>query len=47
MTVISELDIDIVVTYLHVKNEVNRSKDSTVIIRTDTSETLPSRFRGW
>ena len=38
MTFISELDLDIVVTYLHAKNEVNKSNGSKVrpIIRTDT-----------
>ena len=36
MTFISELDLDIVVTYLHEKNEVNKSNGSKVIIWTDT-----------
>ena len=36
MTFISELDLDIVVTYLHAKNGVNMSNGSKVIIRTDT-----------
>ena len=47
MTFISELDLDIVVTYVYVKNEINRSSGSKVIIRTtqtnrreDTSETF-------
>ena len=36
MTFISERDLNIVVTYLNAKNEVNRSNDSEVIIWTDT-----------
>ena len=32
LTFISEPDLDIVVTYLHAKNYVNRSSDSKVII---------------
>ena len=35
MTFISELDLDIVVTYLLAKNEVNGSNGSKVIIWTD------------
>ena len=49
MTFISERDLDIVVTYLNDKNEVNRSNGSKVIIRTDTDrqtrvKSLPSCF---
>ena len=47
MNFISELDLDIVVTYLHAKDEVNRSNGSKVIIWTtqtyrqiDASETF-------
>ena len=47
MTFILELDLDIVVTYLRAKSEVNRSDGSKVIIRTtqtdrqtDASETF-------
>ena len=47
MTLISELDLDILVTYVHAKNEVNRSNSSEVIIwtayvhrQTDVSETF-------
>ena len=36
MTLISELDLDIIVTYLHAKNEVNRSSGSKVIVRIHT-----------
>ena len=39
MTFISQLDLDIVLTYLHAKNEVNRSDGSKVIIQTDTQNT--------
>ena len=37
MTFTSELDLDMVVTYLHAKNQVNRSSSSKVItwIHTD------------
>jgi len=35
MTFIYELDLDMVEKYLHVKNEVNRSIGSKVIIRKD------------
>ena len=34
MTFISEPDLDIVVTYLHAKNEANRLDGSKLIIRT-------------
>ena len=34
----SEHDLDIVVTYLNTKNEVNRSNGSKVIIQTDRHE---------
>ena len=33
MTFTSELDLDMVVNYLHAKNQVNRSSGSRVIIR--------------
>ena len=33
---ISELDLDVVVTYLHAQNEVSRSNGSKIIIGTDT-----------
>ena len=49
LTFISELDLDIVVTYLNAKNEVNRSNGLKVIIRTDRQmrvKPLPSRFHG-
>ena len=49
MTLISEPGLDIVVTYLHAKNEVNRSIVSKVVIWIDAQtrvETLPSCFRG-
>ena len=36
MTFISELDLDIIVTYLQAKNEVNRSSGSGVRARNDT-----------
>ena len=38
MTFISELDLDVVVTYLHAKNEVNRSNGLKVIIRTTQTD---------
>ena len=36
MTLVLKLDLDMVVTYLHAKNEVNRSSGSNVIIRIHT-----------
>ena len=56
MTFISELDLDIIVTYLHAKNEVNRSSGSGVRARngtqTDTGRQMRvkpslSYFHGW
>ena len=38
MTFILELDLDIVMTYLHAKNEVNRSCGSKVIIQTTQTD---------
>ena len=38
MTFISELALDIVVTYLHAKNEVNGSNGSKVIILTTQTD---------
>ena len=35
---ISELDLDVVVTYLHAQNEVSRSNGSKNIIGTDTQK---------
>ena len=42
MTLVLKLDLDMVVTYLHAKNSVNRSSGSKVIIRytqTDRQQT--------
>ena len=36
MTLVLKLDLDMVVTYLHAKNWVNRSNDSKVITRIHT-----------
>ena len=43
MTFISELDPDIVMTYLHAQNEVNRSNGSKVIIQTDCAHRETNR----
>ena len=39
-TFTSELDLDMVVTYLHAKNEVNRSSGSKVIIQKKKETTV-------
>ena len=38
MTLILKLDLDMLVTYLHAKNEVNRSSGAKVIIRIHTQK---------
>ena len=44
MTFISGPDLDIVVIYLHAKNEVNRSNGSKVIIRTTQTDRQTDRL---
>ena len=53
MTLVLKLDLDMVVTYLHAKNWVNRSSDSKVITRIHTHfdrqtgvKPLPTRIHG-
>ena len=44
LNLVLDIDLDIVGTYSHAKNEVNRSNDSKVIVRTVTATDMSETF---